>query len=300
MLKSLKVHAPDRSLRFLLHKHLTGIKPGRPFQKVHASELTKVEGMCPRFYALSDAVAAEVGNEFLTASQVMTYDFGKMAQDAIVHHFADMKLTIGHWRCDGCKKLIEFAPRPDECPKCGCRSFTPEEVRFRSEDNHASCGVDMLVNLKYPKLIPVELKTIKNEDFRTLAGPLAEHKLRTNLYLRLIEESNHPYTQHVDTQQARILYIDKGLYGIAQPDLAHLGIKDKFSPFKEYEVYRDDSQTDALVLRARAVKRWRETKKMPTGICGTAMAKRAAGCPRKGVCFSAKHPPVIEWKELGA
>lgn len=135
---------------------------------------------------------------------------GTDLQDAIVHHFADMGRAVGHWKCTACGKVHQFCKRPGKCENCGCKGFKPEEVRFQSAISGASCGVDMLVQLGGPKLFPVELKTMIKDQFAELVAPLQEHRLRTNLYLRLISESEQPWSNLVSTEEARVLYVCKG------------------------------------------------------------------------------------------
>ena len=156
----------------------------------------------------------------------------------------------------------------------------------------------MLLALGQQKLCPVEVKTIAADAFKTLLAPLAEHRWRTNLYLRIMAESTQPGASLVNTAKATVLYITKGGYGCSDPQLATWGLKEKFSPFKEYEVLRDDSDTDEIMMRAKLVKDFRAGKiGMPTGICATALSKRALTCSFKGVCFSGDHPPVQAWPE---
>ena len=156
----------------------------------------------------------------------------------------------------------------------------------------------MLVNLGDPKLIPVEIKTMAKDQFKDLKAPLAEHRLRTNLYLRLIEESAQGWSNLVDTTRAIVLYVDKGGYGIADPQIKTWGLKEGFSPFKEFVVTRNDKETDEHTKRARAVTDFRKKLVgMPAGICMTALSKRAVYCPMKAVCFNGEHPPEHEWKD---
>ena len=155
----------------------------------------------------------------------------------------------------------------------------------------------MLVALGAAKLTPIELKTMAADQFKTLIAPLAEHKLRTNLYLRIIAESEHPWASMVSTERARILYISKSGYGCADDGLKAMGIKESFSPFKEFEVLRDDSQTAEPAARAKVVKDFRDGQVgMPRGICPSALTQRAKGCAFKSACFSGDHPGVYEWK----
>jgi hypothetical protein len=288
---------PANSLKYLLHSHLSGPQPGRPLKNVHASSLTKPEGFCPRYYALHDVTQVKVGQEWLSTSESVTYGIGNDLQDSLVHTFADMGLAIGHWKCLACDKVQEFCKRPAKCPKCGCRGFKPQEVRFESAVSGASCGVDMLLSLKTPKLIPVEIKTMDKEQFKGLVAPLSEHRLRTNLYLRIIGESGHSWSNLVSSQKAKLLYTTKGGYGCADPELKKWGLSDQYSPFKEFDISRADAQTEEQTKRAKVVKDFREGKiEMPCGICSTATAQRAKSCSIRKICFSGDHPPKHEWR----
>jgi hypothetical protein len=294
-IKSATDGADVKSLRYWLHRHLGGPQPARSLQRVHASALTKPEGMCPRYYALMDVTKSKPKPEWLSTSENITFTLGRWMQDQIVEWFADMDKAICHWKCVSCGNTHEFTLRPLHCKTCGEKNFKPIEVRFESAVTGASCGVDMLVSMGEPKLRPVEIKTIRPEDFKGLVAPLAEHKLRTNLYLRIIEESGN---KNVATDRATVLYVTKGGYGCADDTLKGVGINDRFSPFKEFTVKRNDADTERVSSRAQVVKQFREGKVgMPHGICPTAMSKRAFSCSMKDVCFSGSQPPVYDWKE---
>ena len=298
-MKKAKDFQPTGSLKFLLHSHLSGPEKARSLSILHASDLTKPEGMCPRYYALHDELGKKPQDRWLSTADVITYEMGNNLQDAIVNHYADMGRVVGHWKCLGCKVQQEFCKRPGECPECGCKAFKPEEVRFKSKVTGASCGVDMLVNLGFPKLVPVELKSMIKDQFRELVAPLQEHRLRTNLYLRLIAEADNEWSGQVATEEARVAYFCKGGY-VADPELKKMGLHDTFSPMKEYKVKRDDKRTDDLSLRALAVAEYRAGKtSMPCGICSTALVKRAKGCAVKAACFSGDHPGEYDWQKAG-
>ncbi|CAA2141438.1 hypothetical protein [Hyphomicrobium sp. ghe19] len=296
-LKKMKDLQPKHSVKYLLHKHLNSSSPGRPFSRLHASELTKPEGLCPRMYALADITHAKPKDEWLDASSAMTFQIGRDQEKNIVHWFADMDKAICHWKCIACGTLHEFQPRPTACKTCGVKRFDHKEIRFESADNSASCGIDMVVGLGEPKYRAVELKTIDKEQFKELKAPLAEHKWRTELYLRLISESDHPFAKKVNTQVATILYVSKGGFGCADDQLKKWGLYDNFSPFKEFEIKRNDASVESLAKRAKVVKDFRDGKVgMPAGLCPTAFCKRAGGCPVKSQCFSGEYPPEYDWK----
>jgi hypothetical protein len=287
---------PERNLRFLLHDYLSGYEDARPLTNIHASALTKAEGLCPRMYALADMENVKLPGEFLSTSEKVTYQIGNDMQVNIVNWFADMGKAVGHWRCRACNQLHEFQKRPMKC-KCGCKAFKPEEVRFVSAINGASCGVDCLLSLGDPLLTALEIKTMDKEQFKGIIAPLAEHRLRTNLYLRIIGESDQPFASLVNPQKARVLYTTKGGFGTVDNDLKKWGLRDGFSPFKDYEVVRKDDETEGMARRAKVIKDFRAGEVgMPVGICSTAMAKRAKFCPLRKVCFSGQYPPIYEWQ----
>lgn len=297
-LKSLKSITPVDSPRYQLHRHLSGPEPARSLKRLHASELTKEGGICPRFYALADVTHFKPKDKWLTTSEQVTYHMGRVLQDSVVGWFADMNKAWCHWKCVACGTQHDFQLRPIQCKTCGCRKFDPIEVRFESAECGASCGVDMLLIRQGGNMRVHELKTMDKDQFKDLKAPLAEHRWRTNLYLRLIAESENPWAKSIDTTTATILYISKGGYGCSAPDLKDQGLSDKFSPFKEYTVERDDKETDVLVRRASAVKKFRAgAKGMPFGVCATAMDKRALACPLRAACFSGVYQPIFDWRK---
>ena len=185
-----KLPQPGHSAKYWLHKHFTGAEPDRGLDTVHGSELTKPEGVCPRAYVLSDLTKAKPGVRYYSTSENLTFRMGRVMQDQTVHAFADMGKAICHWKCMACRHLHQFCSRPFKCSVCQFKVFEPVEVRFESAVSGASCGVDMLLALGEGKLRAFELKTMAADQFKTLVAPLAEHRLRTNLYLRIISELN--------------------------------------------------------------------------------------------------------------
>lgn len=294
---TLGAKAPPQSLKYLLHKHLTGWGAGRTLANIHASELTKPEGLCPRLYALTDILKIKPKDEYLTTSMEVTYHMGRVLQDSAAGWFADMGIAVGDWECITCKQLHEFQTRPGGCIKCGSPAMKYKEIRFKSEECGASCGVDIFVNLGGTKLRGVEFKTMDKDEFKSLQAPLAEHRLRSNFYCRIMADADTSKKNLIETDKLTVLYISKGGYGVADPQLKVWGLNEGFSPFKEFVVNRDDSQTEYLWKRSKIVADYRRgLVGMPAGICTTAMAKRAAYCMCKGPCFSGEHPAEYEWQ----
>lgn len=142
------------------------------------------------------------------------------------------------------------------------------------------------------KLVVVEVKTEKQEEFKKLAMPRAEHRTRTSFYLRVIEESGDVYKRVIDTQQARMLYVSKGGWGDKDTSILRWKITSDgpWSPFKEYAVDRNDQATEPYHRLARSLHAFRAGGPMPRGICGTQFCGRAKGCAAVGPCFSSNYP----------
>lgn len=290
--------APKNSVKLHLHRHLSKASPGRSYKNVHASDLTKPEGMCPRMYALADRIKAQPEDEWLTTSQTMTFQIGRDQERNIVQWLADMGKVFGHWKCVNCGSMYSFRPRPTECTSCGFKRFEHKEVRFESKACGASCGIDMLAAFGEAKLRVVELKTIDKDQFKDLKAPLSEHKWRTELYLKIIADSDSPWSSRINTEEATILYVSKGGFGTLDPDLKVWGLHESFSPFKEYVIKRNDESVESLFRRAEVVKRFRSKEiGMPSGLCPTALSKRAKDCPMRKVCFSGEHPVEHDWSK---
>jgi hypothetical protein len=296
-MKKLSHFVPTRDLRYLLHDFLNQKEPHRGIANVHASEATK-EGFCPRYYALMDTTAAKLPGQWVNTSEQVTFHIGRVLQDAIVNWSADMGKAVGHWKCLGCSKLEEFQKRPTKCTKCGCRAFKPEEVRFMSAVSGISGGIDMLIDLGNPLLRVVEIKTMDKDIFKLLAAPLAEHRQRTALYLQLIAESKHPWAKRIDKANADVIYVSKGGYGVADPELKKWGMVEQFSPFKRYTVSIKDVDNTEICRVAKVVKDFRAGHVgMPDGICATAVTKRAKECSACKACFSGDYPATYWWQE---
>ena len=229
------------------------------------------------------------GSKWLSTSENVTFDMGRKLQDSVVHWFSDMNRAFADWRCDSCGQMHTFVIRPDKCGTCGCKSLSPEEIRFKSAKSGASCGVDMLVKIGASvKLKKVEIKTIDKDQFKALKMPMAEHRQRTILYNRICAEDEGPVSPFVDNTDSIILYVSKGGYGCAQDWLAQAPTFDKFSPFKEYVIPRDDEAVEDLSELATRFTDFLKTGKAPQGICPTAFCKTAQKCSEKEPCWSGK------------
>ena len=286
---------PDNlSLRYHLHKHLSGPRPGRSLYTVHASDIIDhAEEWCPRRIALMIAYGKSPPDEFLATVDSVVYTHSSDVASRMVHWLAEIGIAVTDWRCSVCGADFTFSVRPEEC-SCGSKSFYYREPRVTSGFSGISGGLDLLV--AFPgesKAMAVEIKGVQKSDFKELKLPMALHRLRTNLYLRLIEESNYEFKDEIRTDKARILYVVKGGWGEKSNDPHEWGLPDKgWSPFKEFEIQRDDSETEPHSLLARRLKVWRDAQEagkatdLPAGVCETSMCSLAMKCQVRSECWN--------------
>ena len=148
----------------------------------------------------------------------------------------------------------------------------------------------MLVDINQPLYRIVEVKSILKDEFAKLVGPMAEHRLRTALYMKSVAESKSPYAKKVDTTCAHILYVCKGGY-IKDSEVGGWGIQDSgYTPFREFIIPRADNTVSKYVEAATALHLFRNEGPIPKGICPHPMHSRAKLCPVRQECFSGKFP----------
>ncbi len=153
-------------------------------------------------------------------------------------------------------------------------------------------GIDLLVRLPgRAKLLIVEVKTMDKDVFKGLSAPLAEHRERTQLYLRCAAESEHSWADLVDQTEARLLYVSKGGWGAKFKMPLGWGLHDRgWTPFREYTVKRHDAAVQPYVDLATPLWRFLKDGTIPAGICPSIIAKRANSCNVRDACFSGDYP----------
>lgn len=299
-LKILKAIKKERSIKHMIHERLAGWEPARPHGTIHASDLMKDVEYCPREGAFLDLGLAKKKDQFIGTALRITFDHGRSMEYNLRNNWL-RDAIVGNWKCSVCGHVHEhFGKAPKVKCKCGYSSWEYDEIRFLSPSSGVSGGLDSLVDVGEPKLRILEIKSMDKDEFKKLEAPLAEHRFRTALYLRLAEESVQNISERVNTQSAHILYVSKS-FGFKDETLKAAGIKDSpFSPFKEFIVTRDDAITQTPVAKAKVLHSWRQTKQgMPCGVCSSGLIKRAQSCPAVGPCFSGAHPATLTWMENG-
>lgn len=284
------IKTPEESLKHHIHRRLPTSQDTRSIKTLHASDITKEDPeFCPREFAIMDIIKKEKKGMYIGTAMRATFDVGEAVHTLVREKWAD-DIAIGTWKCRMCHHEHKFSLRPHKCNHNGCHSkkFDYHEEVFWSSEGHYVSSIDMLVKFESKnKLTPVEIKSIDKDKFKELVAPLAEHRLRTNLYLRSILNSNHPHRGRIDTDKGMIIYVCKG-FGFKDTSLKDNGISDApFSPFKEFYVSRKDKTTQYLIDRALQLDDFRRgAGELPTQIHPSIMSKRCSKCNHAALCWS--------------
>ncbi|NIT54898.1 MAG: hypothetical protein GWN00_01220 [Aliifodinibius sp.] len=211
-------------------------------------------------------------------SLTATYDLGKSLQDYLNQEWG-VEWCIGTWKCRYCGLDYSFTLRPKNCERCKHEYFSYFEEVFENSEYGVTGSVDFIDAGYSPRYRMTEVKTIVKDDFKKLSMPLAEHRLRTQIYLELIAKSSDHRTSRLHAGKASVLYICKG-YGVSDPTIKEYGIQDQqFSPFKEYVVERNTEAVKPYLEKAREVVLFQQKKqKLPEPMCPNDYCSRAKKC----------------------
>jgi hypothetical protein len=298
--KSIQNKKPLISVKGELHKIIPHVEKGRSLNIVHASDVVKSD-WCPRKVALMQELKVKPPTSFIGTSLQTTFDDGRDFESQLTNKWLKLKV-VGGWHCLSCNDVKINCKYPKG--HCGRRGITCNwvytEAVFTSVECGVSCSIDLLLDLNQSKLLLIETKIIVKDTFKKLEAPVAEHRLRTSLYLRLIAESGTLFSCSVNTNKAYILYKSRG-FGIKDTEIRkYPGVKDaSFSPFKEFIIKRNDEDTQNIVNRARCLLGFKNKKGYPGGVCPSIHCDTANKCPVRQSCFSGDFPVQLTWLEDG-
>lgn len=290
-----QIVVPKESLIGVLKKNMGGAREGRDRSIVHASDITKAS-FCPRQWALNDLQQIKSKPEYLSTTQQATFDVGRATAKLLVEEWAGDSV-VGNWKCLRCEQTRTLCSKPlGICPdakgKDRSHLWEYKEVCFESQSSNISGSIDSLFQFGTPYLRVTELKILSVDDFEKILAPMAEHRIRTSLYLHIVDESNSPYKSRFNLLEGTVFYVSRG-YG-KKNDLWN----GEVLPFKEFVVKRDEEIIKEPIQKAKALKIFREEGKMPTGICNTANDNFAKKCDACKICFSGDYPAQVNWSFL--
>lgn len=289
----------DGRIKRLMHMHVGGFEKPRSKKNIHASDLTKQEKpYCPRKQRLLDIYEVKDPDQFVDTALEMTFAEGR-AKQKLLNEVWLRDFMVGGWRCPFCRRSVAFDTYAGAMSKINTQKdhecqLEYVEVRVNDPVTGHSGGLDGLIIMgKGEKLRLAEIKIMGTDQFKTLKAPLAEHLIRTQLYLRTIARSKQDWAKQVDTTEASVLYLMRG-HGMKDADHG-------ISPLKEFTVKRDHKGVQDYAARAHALTASRkyEDKGFPCGTCKSMMQEEARTCPVSKQCFGPKHPGTITWTKAG-
>lgn len=273
---------PSKTLLSVLVKHLSAPRAPRSLAYAHASDLTN-PNWCPRAAALFQASNAPQKPQHLPVALKVTFANGHALADLICQEWVGSR-AYGKWICRHCK--AKFVGRKPDNASFECEhDWRYHELSFGWAEYAFSGSIDLFVDLDHPDglITAVELKTLNAEDFKTLAGPMEEHRIRTALYLALLERNKDSLPFKVDLTSAKVLYVSRG-YGVKNP-----AFHDEILPFKEFTVSADPVAIKDPLARAAVLAKFKTHGKMPPRTCAESWTAPAKFCPAAALCFSGKY-----------
>lgn len=278
---------PKQSIIGVLKEHLGGPRPGRSMAILHASDVTKVD-FCARRWAFFDVLEKNPPSEFLSTALDVTFRLGNAIEAMVIEDWVG-DAVVGNWQCEYCGVHRTMIPKPNgHC--AGTAGHPPRKHWWRHRQMVVDApeygiqgAIDALFNIGAPQLVITEIKILNPTEFEVIMAPLPEHRLRTNLYMAILDQSLHPFRDKINLHEARVVYISRG-YGKLNAEW------NEILPFKEFVVKRNDLDLNEFLKRAKLLKVFRDQGVMPSGICATALDKIAKACSVCQPCFSGKYP----------
>jgi hypothetical protein len=251
---------------------------------VHVSDLTNQnKKFCPREVVLARKFELPPATITVDPAMRITWDEGRDKQARVNNDYLREHM-VGEWKCTNCGTKAVWGRVPKGLTGSCIRSFHAwryVEPTFLHPSGFVG-SLDGLVDFGLPKFRILEVKIIKADEFKQLKAPLAEHRIRTRLYLKLVAETGSLNAQTIDPNVAHVLYMMRG-YG-AKADTGRI------TPLKEFTVSRKDDEIQQYVAWAQTVKTSTIQDVVPYGICPSAFTSRAAQCPVVKQCFSGQYP----------
>ncbi len=281
-LKKIHDESGDFSVKALLDARLGFTETPRDYEKIlHASQLTK-DGFCPRRVALMEIHDKKDRKAYLPGPLQVTFETGRWVQSQLNNHWlAD--IMWGDWECLRCGQTKHHCKRP--VPDTHCSGWehlwSYNEVMLTDQEHNISGSMDMFLEYNKNKTRRmVECKIMAQDQWVDLKMPLAEHRIRTQLYLHLMDLNNQD--GGFNCREATVLYVLRG-YGKK--------IDGEITPFKEFTIEANPEAVLDLLEVAKQYNLWRENLQVPiNALCSTITSTCAKKCPVAKQCFSGGWP----------
>lgn len=245
----------------------------RAGEYLHVSDMLN---KCVRQIALSEKHMMPMPANRLSEWMSLTFRVGEAIHDFIKEKFvsANGARLYGRWRC-ACKHTVTenmlLAQVPKiKCEKCGMVPSIYDECRVTNEEAKVVGHADIMLLFDDGYYYPVEIKSIKHEEWMELTRPKPDHLMQLISYWRFHKEKGYRMAS-----RGTVLYVSKGFLF-------------KGTPYKEFSVQiaGTEQRLQPYLDSAMELVRYRETGKLPTRVlCRNESSPMAKQCHVCGMCF---------------
>lgn len=250
---------------------------------VHASSL--IDG-CSREHVIANLTGTEI-NEYVSGSDRVVWAQGRATEKHVrdqVIAAAQRRGIYGKWTCH-CpktfrKERVGFYDGKPICQRCEQHLDRYAEVTLLDHESKVSGNPDLV--LRFSGLfLPVEIKSMKMEEFQTLRHPRGDHVSQALMYRYLLALDGKPVHDNII-----VFYVSKG-YSFRRKDSAG-----KHPIYREFHVNANDPAYDQTVQtmleKAREIRDYIAAGTYPPRtVCDSPTCQRAKyKCGVTGTCFS--------------
>jgi len=279
-----------------LHEVFSGSQPSDRLnhEYIHASDITSDrQKFCARDVALRNNYNIKPPELKISTSLGYTFSMGNYLQESITRNL--YKKAVGGWRCGNCSSRVELGTHKELIKDCRqCTNLGQDhhyrELVIRDKNLKVSAAIDLIYNNPtINKWEIVECKSIDKDQFKELKAPLAEHRTRTKLYLKLLKHNSEltpSLMSRFNLEKAYVLYYCKGFGTKEAKKLGTVG--GIFSPFKVFELNYDDLVCSEELKNIKDLRNYQQglREELPRRLCESIVEHRACICVSKGYCFT--------------
>lgn len=280
-------HSNPASLKKLIREHFREHEEVPPLKSGGVLRASAFASLCPR-----EEILCATHN--VSRKKDIEPDLSLIfAHGTGLHHVVQNRvlpsvpnLLLGRWKCFDCGKahgpgpyytdktfdVKLCVPRPQKCAKCGCKTFTYDELHLHSDEYRLGGHPDGFLNIPgQPGLGVLEAKSI-GQAWKVKQVPDMGHVIQAHIYMWL-----------AGLKWAIIFYWVKGTTGL--------------DGLIEHHVERDEETIDNIKVAARSIfdtldPWWKASEKapapipvLPERICSHIDCERAGECAVATLCF---------------
>lgn len=238
------------------------------------THVTSLIGACAREHVLSENYGLPV-HEGATGSMKMVWAIGRAVEKHIRDAVIDARGkqgVYGRWRClcGTCQYDGEYR---DElfCKRCTTKIQYYMEPALRHDVSRVVGSPDLTL-IELGHVVPIEIKSMNEDQYDALKGPLADHCLQVSSYNWLYRELGFKTHDQSVVVYGRKKHAKGGTTAI----------------YKEFKVnFRQwEEQVIQMMQTGATIATHKDANILPARVCDTITCPRATRCKRAAVCFA--------------